>query len=662
MGEFFGYALLGIPYGCSFALVAVGLVLTYRATGVFNFAFAAEAFAAAVVYAELYNHGVNRVWAAILVVVVIAPLFGALLDFAFFSRVPPGNDTAKTVMSLGLMVILPNIVLMAVGQNQVIAGPEPFFGQLPVFTIGSVTISGPEMSTIVATVVVLAFLSALMHTRRFGLPIRAAVESPKLLELAGTDSRWVLRAAWMLSTSLAAIAGVIYPLYGNVDPQYFSIVLVASIAAAALGGLRNLPLAVAGGISLGIIEGVVQGYMDPNSVWYVALVPSLPFFILLLLLIFNPTLRHLEDSNDPMAAVEPPPPPPPLALRPVVVDRAIRIWRWPFLVVVIAVVTVIVPAVWISSMTLGVSLAIIFLSITLLTGLAGQLSLAQAAFAGIGACVTGQLASNQDVPILIAALAGALVAGLGGWAASLPALRLRGLPVALLTLCLALLADNLLFQTSWISGGSSGLAVPRPSSIFGIGFQGADARGFFVLAVVAMLAVAGIVHTLLRGTSGRALSAVHASPLGASSSGVQVRRTTILVFMLSAAIAGFGGAFYAMSIGQVNPTDFNYAYGPTFLVIVVTVGATTVEGAIVAGLAYALITQAFTYLPTTVGGTNYGGTSLTVVLLSLGAFTYAAHPEGIYEFGRRKAVGAVFRAVNQHTHPHELVGAAEDTA
>ena len=96
MGEFFSYVLLSVPYGCAFALVAVGLVLTYRATGVFNFAFASEAYAAAVIYAELYSHGVNRGVAALIVVAVVAPVFGALLDFGFFSRVPPATRRPRS--------------------------------------------------------------------------------------------------------------------------------------------------------------------------------------------------------------------------------------------------------------------------------------------------------------------------------------------------------------------------------------------------------------------------------------------------------------------------------------------------------------------------------------------------------------------------------------
>jgi ABC-type branched-subunit amino acid transport system permease subunit len=654
VGEFFSFTLLSLPYGCAFALVGVGLVLTYRATGVFNFGFAAEAYAAAVAYAELVEHGTNRGVAACVVVLLVAPVFGAFLDFAFFSRVPPGNRTAKLVMALGLMVILPQLVDMAVGQNVVPQPPTPFGTQNVVWTIGSVPITGPNLCEICSFAAVLVALAAFLRTRRFGLPVRGAVESPKLLELCGVDARWVLRGAWMLSTSLAALAGILYSagvISSEVTyfPDYY-LVLIAAIAAAALGGLRSLPLAALGGILLGLVWGVVQGYVPNTSIWYTALVPSLPFFMLLLLLVVNPTFRHLEDTNDPMAAVEPPPPVPALALRPPVLDRTMRKFRWPVLVLAVVGVVVLVPDAWTFSLTQGVALSIIFLSITLLTGLAGQLSLAQALFAGIGAFATAQLADNFHVPILVAALGGAVIAGLGGLLASLPALRLRGLPVALLTLCLALLGDNLLFTTSWIAGPSTGINVARPSSFFGIDFSSFTSEGFFVLSVVVMVAVAGVVNLLLRGTTGRALTAVAASPVGASSAGVPVRRMTILVFVLSAAIAGLGGAFYAMTFGNVSPTTFYSFFGPVFLVIVVTVGATTVEGAITAGMAYALINQAFTYLPAHIGGTQLGAEGLTIILLSFGAFTYASHPEGIFEFAKRKVATTVLRATEHRLH------------
>jgi len=649
VSEFLSFVLQNVPWGCTFALVAVGLVLTYRATGVFNFGFGAEAYAAGVIYAELYWHGVDRLWAAILVVFVIAPAFGALLDWGLFSRIPPGNSMAKIVTSLGVMVVLPSVVQVFVGATNVSAPPAPLFNEYaPVWHIGSgsLYVSGPEMTTMLATTMVLALLMCALRSRRFGLPMRAAVESPRLLELMGVNATRVLRGSWMLATVLAGLAGVLFaPTETPVSANNYSVILVAAIAAAALGALRSLPLAVLGGVALGVVQGVVQGYVASDSVWYQALVPSLPFFILLVLLLVHPGMRRLEGRNDPMSAVEPPAPPPALALRPPHINRVIHRFRWLVLGTLTLVVITFTPGPWIAALTIGASLSVIFLSITLITGLAGQLSLAQAAFAGVGAATTAQLAVNENVPVLIAAVAGAVVAGLGGWVASLPALRLRGLPVTLLTLCLALLADNLIFPTSWIGGGENGLNVPRPH-IFGIDFTAVDSKAFLLLVLAVLLATSGVVHVLLRGTTGRALSAVHVSPIGAASSGVSVRRLTMFVFFLSAAIAGIGGALFAMSYLQESPSSFNWFFGPTFLVIVVTVGATTVEGAIEAGLGYALITQALTYLPSTVStNTNATQGALTVLILSFGAFTYATHPEGIVEALKRSFARTVFRAV-----------------
>ena len=656
MSQFLSFALPGIPIGCPYALIAVGLVLSYRATGVFNFGFGSEAYAAGVIYAELCSHGVTPMLALILVVFVVAPIFGAFLDFAFFSRIPPGDNTAKTILSLGIMVVLPYFVALLLGPATVPAPPSPAFDQR-IVTVGPVIFTGFQLFEIGITVVMLGVLTMALRTRKWGLPIRAAVESPKLLELSGVDSKWILRSAWMASTSLAALSGVMIALvYPNVNPIAYSVLLVGAVAAAALGGLRNLPLAVAGGIGLGVVQNLVQGYLPGDSIWYALLVPSLPFFILLLMLIFNPSLRHLGTSIDPMATTEPPPPPPALAIRPPVVNQTIRRYRWPFLIIVVLVVLTFVSATGVNALTLGCAWSIIFLSITLMTGLAGQLSLAQAAFAGIGACATAQLSANLHWPVLLAALVGGAIAAVGGSIASLPALRLRGLPVTLLTLCLALLADALIFPTSWIGGTSATQTVPRPR-IFDLNMDAVGSKSFFLLCFIILLAVSGAVHLLIRGTTGRALASVHASLAGASASGVAVRQMTIWVFLLSGFIAGLGGAVFAMTIGQVATSDFNWFYGPVILVIVVTIGATTVEGAIVAGMFYALLNFAMSYLPARIGS-DVGSTTITTLLLSVGAFTYASHPEGIGEFAQRKFAEWFLRA-RPHAHGESVAPSEE---
>ena len=666
MAQFISDVLNGVPYGSAFSLVAIGLVLTYRATGVFNFGFAAEAYAAAVVYAELCNNNVNPLLAAGLVVLVIAPVFGAVLDVAFFSRVPPGQRTAKVVMTLGLMVILPQLVGMVDRAVRPAAPARPRSSTAAFWSTsgGNVPILGQQAARSSPRWGRCSSSPCSCAAGASGLPVRAAVESPKLLELSGVDSRWVLRAAWMVSTAarrarrgpvLGVSSGtVVFDPYGQLLRRVDRSRRARGAARPPAGGARRR--AARGGLG-----GSSRAYIPSSSVWYQALVPSLPFFILLACWSSIPrtaTWRTRPTRSPPSSRRRRPPPS--RCDRPVI-DRSIRILRWPFLVLVGASrCCCFVPDNWTFSLTEGASLSIIFLSITLLTGPRGP------ALARPGDVRWDRrLQRPPSSPTTRTSRSssrrcrGALIAGFGGWAASLPALRLRGLPVALLTFCLALLGDSLLFNTSWIVGDSQvGINLDRPSTIFGISFSSVDSEGFFVLTVVVMIAVAGFVNLLLRGTTGRALSAVDASPVAAASAGIPVRRMTITVFMLSAAIAGLGGAFYAMTYRTISPTDFIYYYGPTFLVIVITVGATTVEAAICAGMAFALINQAFLNLPERIGGRALGSTSLTIALLSLGAFTYARHPEGIFDWLRRRLAVRVFRAVEHH-QPDGLVGVQE---
>jgi branched-chain amino acid transport system permease protein len=658
MSEFFSFAVGGLPFGCTVALVAVGLVLTYRVTGVFHFAFGAQAYAAGVTYVTLTGNDVPGTgWpplaAAAFIVFVVAPLFGALLDWGLFSRIPRANVTAKIVTSLGLMAFLPNVVQMVVGPITVNSAPAPFLAHYTVLLAG-VLVTGPEIATAVTTGVVLVTLMALFRFGPFGVRFRAAIESPKLLELQGVRSRRVVRVSWMTSTALAALAGVLFvPMYATQSAESYGVLLVAAVAGAALGGLASLPLAVVGGVLLGLLEGIVPGYLSPDTVWYTALVPSLPFFLLLVLLVAHPRFRRGVEVGDPLSAVEPPPPAPALALRPATVDQTVRSLRWPVLIVGVVAVLLFVPELWVGTLSLGAATAVIFLSVTLLTGLAGQLSLAQVVFAGIGGCATAQLSTNAHVPVLAAMVLGALIAGVGGWVASLPALRRRGLPIALLTLCFSLLADNLLFPTSFIGGGPAGLSVARPV-LGGVNFAGVGSRSFFALCVLVLLAVAAVVHIFLRGSTGRALSAVHASEVAAAAVGVPARRLTVGIFMLSAFVAGLGGALFAVALGTVNVADFNAGFGPVYLVVVVTVGAATVEGAVIAGFVYAALPQVLALLPQRVGGGSQG-TALTIVLLSVGAFTYARHPEGLVEYGRRSVLRLIHRREPDVATPFEGV-------
>ncbi len=643
MSTFLSYALPGIPFGCTYAIVAMGLVLTYRITGVFNFAFGAQAYASAVVYTVLTGQGMPILSAFMISVVVLAPALGWLLDRYLFRRIAATNTTAKLVSAVAIFVGLPEIVTLAFGSATRFAPPTLFLNPDNVyFHLFSTPINGLELETVIATTAAVIVVSAVLRSSRLGLTIRAAVESPSLLELEGVRSDRVLSAAWMGSSFMAGLAGVLLaPQYPTLQFNDYAILLVAALAAAALGDLANVPMALVGGVLLGVVEGLGSGYFSPSSVWHTGLLPAIPFLLLAVLLVTRPRLRSLENSDDPLSGCDPPPRPSIVATRGRELDRVIRVGGRVLVLGTVVSVLTWVPGNWAFTLTLGLVYSVIFLSITLVTGMGGEVSLCQATFAGAGAFIAGQLAVHHGVPILLGVFIGALGALLIGAVGALPALRLRGLPLALLTLALALLADNVVFPYSWAGGPADGLIVPRPL-IGSISLATTSSRGFFVLALIALVICVVGVKLLQRATVGRYLDALRASPLGAESVGINPSAAKVLIFALSAAMAGFGGALFGSLQQSITPTDFNYQFSLIFVVVVVTTGVRTVEGAIQAGMGFVVLQQLLTYLPG-----RWGSSGVAVVLFAFSALTYASHPEGVVEFQKRQWTERVERLLHR---------------
>jgi branched-subunit amino acid ABC-type transport system permease component len=647
MSELLGYALPGIPYGCTFALVAIGLVLTYRSTGVFNFAFGAQAYVAALVYTVLTEHGVARGTAGVLVILVLSPVLGVIFDRLVFSRIASANVAAKTVAALGLMVGLPALASVIFGPATRNAPPSLLFNvNNVVLHVDGTPINGEQLSTVLVTLAVLAVLSTVLRKTVLGLSMRAAVESPRMLRLQGVASGRVTASAWAVSSAMAGLAGILLaPRYGQVSVDNYTFLLVGAIAAAAVAGLSSMELAAGVSILMGVAIGVSTGYAPSGSVWSTGLLAAIPFFLLLIVLAFDPRLRHLEVSDDPLAAVDPPPTPMLPPDRSVLLDRSLKGIGIAILVAAVASMLTWVPAVWVFSLTGGLALALVFFSITLITGAAGQISLCQATFAGVGAFTAGQLATNRGVPIVTGALIGALVAAAAGVLAVLPALRLRGLALSLSTLTIALLADALVFPTSYVGGPPSGLTVPRPT-LGSISFATESTRSLFLLVLVFVIVVGFFVRRILLGASGRSLEATKQSPLATAGLGYSLAKGKLAVFALAAALAGIGGGLYGSLLQVVSPADFTYQSSLLFVVIVVTVGARSVAGAIEAGIAYAALTQLLSYLPN-----RAAPSSIVALAFAVGAFRYATHPEGVVEDARRRSSAWIDRQLDRVRSP-----------
>ena len=654
MIEFFEYAIRGVPIGCVFGLLAVGLVLTFKTSGVFNLAFAAQAYASAAAFYETRKvHEWPLLPAAVLAIFVVGPAIGFLLDRFLYRYQRTSGSLAKLITSLGLLVAVPELIKLFFGDDSKKNPPPLWWVKRTddfLWPQGSrFVLDAGQIATLISTLIVVIGLTILFRRGGLGLRMRAVVESPRLLQLQGVDAERVSLASWMLSSMLAGLAGVlIAPLFAQLDPLDFFSLLVGAIAACVAGRLSSISITFAAGIGLGILQAELAGFLPTDSILATGLRPALPFVVLFLLLVIRPSRRKDSDVADPLGGVDPPPAPPAATLRPAWMTRATRIFGLGVALGGLAICLFVLDEYWLSLVTGGVALSVILLSVVLTTGVGGTISLCQGTFAAIGAFTTAQLVKNYDMSVLLAMVLGGAMAAAVGALLSLPVIRLAGIYPALATLAFALMFEGVLVPQSWVGGGSVPIPVPRPL----IGSVDFASDKNFLLLSCAFLAILSLgVIAIRQGTTGRFLDAIRGSEAAARSVGIDPNRPRLVAFVAGAAVAGFGGGMLASFTGQANyDQSFTFYFGLVWLVLVITAGYRSVQAAITSGISFFVFPQLLEKLFTWPG--NYlasnpstGGVERSIlefvkpewalgvafILFGFGALTYAKHPEGIIE-------------------------------
>ncbi|MFB6695904.1 ATP-binding cassette domain-containing protein [Streptomyces virginiae] len=621
MGDLLVLVLSGLVSGALYALLATGLVLSYSASGLFNFAHGATAYLCALTFYELHSGlGWPAVPAALLVVFVFAPGLGWGLDRLMFRRLARVGETAQIVATIGLLVALPAAGLWAVELLADAGAPVkpaenrfglPGVGPSPAKSwqlTDGVGIDSDQLITWVVTALVAVALWVLMRHTRIGLLLRAAVDNRSLTELRGISADRLSSVAWMIASVLAGLAGVLAtPLLG-LSAHDFTLFLFVSATAAVIGRFASVPLAFAGGLGLGVLQNLVAGYASfaESVTGFRTAVPFLILFGGLLVL-----TRRSRTAG--VAAVDAPP-----------VDhlagaswgRRWGVWAAGAGLLCVALYTVTTPF-WSGLLAQGLAVALVFMSFTVVTGLGAMVSLAQGTFVTGAALVAGLLMS-RGWPFVAALAVGTCAAALLGALVALPALRLGGRSLALATLALAFLADQVLFQLRWLRNGDTGWSVPRPV-VGPVDLSDDRALGVALVLLVTLVA-AGL--TALRGSpSGRAMLAVRSAPAAAVASGVSVLRTKLLLFTLSAGLAGFGGVLYASYNTRITATDFTAMTGLVWLAVVVAAGVRCPQYAVVAGLVYAVAPRLLSDYVTE-------SAHLPVILFGLAGLALANDPDG----------------------------------
>jgi branched-subunit amino acid ABC-type transport system permease component len=565
MRDYLPFVVAGLATGSVYALAAMGLVVTYRTSGVFNFAHGAVAMVATFSFYSLRVDAGLPTWlAAALAVLVVAPILGVAISRLLLRRLAGAGPAVAMVASLGLLVALQGLVIVLYGPatRQV----APLFPE-STFALPGVRVGWDQVWVVGIAAAAAAGLAAFFGRSHLGLQTQAVVDDPELAELMGTDTRRVRTAAWMLGSAFAAVSGILVVPGLGLDAVLLTLLVVYSFGAAVVGRLASLPLTYAGGIGVGLATAL--------STKWVATTPALsglptavPFLVLFGVLIggrrrfgvagAEPVLRPARRSARRSGPSHP--------LLPAAV-----------LLAVAAAVPLALSGSRLLTATTTVAFVLVFASLGLLVGLARQMSLCHAVFVVFGATTTGHLLTAGFPWLAALALAGVAMVPLGALLA-VPSLRLSGLFLALATFGFGVLAQYLLFPTGAAFGRDAIAEVRRPGA-----FGGDTAFYYLVLAVVAAGVVA--VEVTRRSRLGRLLRALADSPVALESLGVAPTSARTLVFCLTALLAGVSGGLLGSLTELVNPASFDFTQSLVWLTVLVAAGPSSLGGAVVAALA-----------------------------------------------------------------------------
>ncbi|WP_404196131.1 ABC transporter permease subunit [Streptomyces tauricus] len=543
--------LAGLSVGSAAALTGIGLVVTHRATGVLNFAHGAVA----MVCAYLLRHlTVEWDWplalTAPLVLLVVAPAIGVALErFVFRPLAVLGGDPAQTlVASIGVFVLL-------VGGAALVWGPGAR-------SDAPTLVSADPWGQLTVTLALAAGVGAVIRWTRFGRELRAVVDDRPLAALTGVDADRVAAAGWAFGSFTAGLTGVLLAPYVRLDPYGMPLLVMEVVAVAVAARMRSLPVAVVVALGIGVAQSQLTrlhptGRLEP----LLQAVGANLFVVALLVAALVLPGIGTRDALPRTATARVPTPP----------------GAW-----IVAVVLFLLPLGFAGSdLHTAVqvpALGVVLLSLVVVTGRGGQLSLGQAAYAGLGALFTALLAAGRfpglpELPELAALLTAVLlVAPLGlltGW----PAIGRHGLALALATFAVGVGVSRFVFAQPY---ATAGLDLGRPA-----GFDGD--RAYYVLELVLLGGALLAAHALRRGRTGRALAAMRDHEAGASAAGVRVPRLKLTAFVAGAALAALGGGMLGMGVRAFDPAAYDPVRGLLWFAAIVVLGADSVLGALLAG-------------------------------------------------------------------------------
>jgi branched-chain amino acid transport system permease protein len=664
--EILTFVVLGLAAGSLIASLAVSLVLTFRSSGVINFAVGANAAFVAYSYWDLTTRGRLFIgveipltadgsplapWLALPISLLIAAALGLLQYFLVYRFLRGASALAKIIASSGVLLVLQSAIVLNFSSDlRIVKALVP----ATTFVVGGVAIPLDRIIAVAFTVVVALVLTLVYQRTRFGIATRASSDNRKGALLVGIRPGRLEAVNWTIASVLAGLLGIfVTPLIG-LQPQSISLFIVPALSAVLLAGFSSFWIAVLAGFGIGTLQALIiyaQGqdwFPRIDGTPMPGFKEALPFLIIALVLFFRG--RSLPDRLSETAPRLPRAP------------RPTWIWGRAGIAVALALVVILAaPSGW--RQALGNSLigAIVCMSFVVVTGYLGQVSLAQMAVAGASGFVLSKAGLELGLPFLPAALLGVVAATLASVIVALPALRMRGMQLAVITLAGAVAIQNLWFRNPEWGGGATAARVDPPSILglelgstnsFWNGDDTVPSPGFVLFLLVVATAVGLAIASIRRSRLGARMLAVRANEAATAATGVNVATVKFAAFAIAGAVAGVAGVLYGVNFGLVTANRFDEFAAITFLGVAFLGGITTVSGAVLGGL---LVSQGFMmYTVTTLFGI---GTDFQILVAGIAVVaTVIGNPDGMAGvfrgvFARRAARWRARRAASPGSGP-----------
>ncbi|MGW0358706.1 ABC transporter permease subunit [Nocardia nova] len=589
MTDHLSYLVLGLGNGAVYAAIGLALVMTFKSSGVVNFATGTVALYTAYTYALLrkgellvpipglpksvHLGGPLGVIPAMAISLVFAAVLGVLCYALVFRPMRTASVVAKAVASIGLMIVIQALIAQRVGTGLVAV--QPIFA-LDTFRIGDRTVPTDRIWLAASIIGIAIVATVVFRFTRFGVATEAAAESEKGAYLTGLSPDRIAFSNWALSSVVAGLGGILIAPLVALNPVAYSMFIVPALAATLVGNFSSIWLTVAAGIVIGALQAEATNLQGLYS-WMPKSGTAEAISLLLILGFLVVKGRPLPDRGS-------------------VVRKALGRAPRPDHIAIPAMLSLVVAVVALTatsgSYRAAVVSSIIFgvlaLSQVMVTGYAGQISLAQLTLAGVSAYALSVLNQHLGIPFPFAPILSALFATLVGVVVGLPALRVRGLPLTVVTLALAVFVEAFWFRNSDLNGGVAGAPIDNPRLFgidLGIGAGHAYPRIAFGVLCLAVLTMAGLgVAWLRRSSLGTDMLAVRANERSAAAAGIDVSRTKLITFAIGAFIAGLSGALLGYQQTLATPEPFAVFAGIGLFAIMYVAGVTSITGAILAGL------------------------------------------------------------------------------